>query len=146
MKKVVLVIAVILVFGGFVVFRKLESSGSEEFEKTVPLATSSPSATTVATNVKYKDGAYTGSVADATYGNIQVKVTVQGGKITDVSFLQFPDKPGHTTEVTSFALPVLKQEAIAVQSANVDNVSGATQTSDGFKVTLQSALDQAKTS
>jgi len=146
MKKIILVIAVVLVFGGFVVFRKLGSP--EPFERTVPIVAPSSTTTSLPTTgaVKYKDGSYTGSVADATYGNIQVQVVIQGGKITDINFIQSPSKPGHTTEVTDQSLPILKQEAIAAQSANVDLVSGATQTSQGFMVTLQSALDQAKIS
>src|ERR1700733_9290639 len=57
----------------------------------------------------YKDGTYTGSVADAVYGQLQVSVTISGGMITDVSFPVFPNTPGHTSQVSASALPALKQ-------------------------------------
>ncbi len=95
-------------------------------------------------NGLYKDGSYTGTAADAFYGTIQVKAVVSGGQLTDVQFLQYPNTPGHSSEVSNFALPQLKQEAIAAQSANVNIVSGATQDSQAFQQSLASALAQAK--
>ena len=92
----------------------------------------------------YADGAYTGSVADAYYGNIQVKAIVSGGKITDVQFLQYPDTHSTSVRVNTRAMPYLKQEAIQAQSANVNIVSGATETSMAFQQSLASALAQAK--
>jgi uncharacterized protein with FMN-binding domain len=64
--------------------------------------------------------------------------------ITDVSWPVYPNDPGHTTEVSASSLPALKQEAIAAQSANVDIVSGATQTAEAFQQSLAAALAQAK--
>lgn len=145
MKKIILVIAVVLVLGGFIIFQRFQNfeKGSSEDQSTQPTQ-NSPQATPNAT-ILYKDGAYTGAVGSASqYGDVQIKVTITNGKITDIEFLQFPNTPGHTSEVNSAALPILKQEAITVQSANVDIVSGATQTTQGFQQTLQSALDQAK--
>lgn len=92
----------------------------------------------------FKDGTYTGSVADAIFGALQVKITVQGGALTDITFPQYPNDSGHTREVSNSSLPILRQEAISAQSANVHVVSGATQTSDAFKESLASALSQAK--
>jgi uncharacterized protein with FMN-binding domain len=92
----------------------------------------------------YKDGVYTGGVADAFYGNIQVQVVVQGGKITDVVFLQYPNDRGRSIAINTQAMPYLKQEAIAAQRANVDIVSGATATSQAFITSLGSALSQAR--
>ncbi|HUC31697.1 MAG TPA: FMN-binding protein [Candidatus Paceibacterota bacterium] len=92
---------------------------------------------------QYKDGTYTGSVADAFYGNLQAVVTIQGGLITDVTFPQAPSG-GHSSDVSAVALPELKQEAIAAQSANVNIVSGATQDSQAFQQSLAVALAQAK--
>lgn len=91
----------------------------------------------------YKDGSYTGSVADAFYGNIQVRAVIQGGKITDVKFLQYPNDQGNSVAINQQAMPYLKQEALQAQSANVDGVSGATDTSIAFKQSLSSALQQA---
>lgn len=153
MKKIILVLAVILVLAGFVVFQKIQSSS--QMATTEPTSSSSPSSNTTSTNTPiatggpsnsiYKDGTYTGQVASASqYGDIQVKIVISNGKILDVIFLQAPTSGGHTGEVTSMMEPILKQETIAAQSANVDVVSGATQDTEAFIQSLQSALDQAK--
>ena len=92
----------------------------------------------------YADGQYTGSPADAYYGNIQVQVTVSGGKITDVAFLQYPSDRSTSRYINGQAMPYLKQEALQAQSANVDIVSGATDSSMAFQQSLASALSQAK--
>ena len=92
----------------------------------------------------YKNGTYTGSVADAFYGNIQVQVQISGGRITDVVFLQYPSDRGTSIEINSQAMPYLRQEAIQAQSANVNIVSGATDSSLAFRQSLQTALNQAK--
>ncbi len=101
-------------------------------------------ATTTTPTGQYKDGSYTGAVADAFYGNLQVIAVIQGGALADVQFPQHPSG-GHSGEVAAYALPQLRQEAIAAQSANVDAVSGATQDSNAFQQSLASALAQAKT-
>ena len=93
----------------------------------------------------YKDGTYTGSVADAFYGNIQVQAVISGGKITDIQFLQYPNDNGHSAAVNQQADPMLTQEAIQTQNANVNIISGATDTSQAFMQSLSSALTQAKT-
>ena len=90
-----------------------------------------------------RDGQYTGSAANAFYGMVQVKATVSGGKLSDISFLQYPNDRGHSMEVSQMSLPMLRQEAISVQSSNVDVVSGATDTSDAFMQSLGDALSQA---
>lgn len=92
----------------------------------------------------YKDGQYTGSVADAYYGNVQVQVTIAGGKLTKVDFLQYPNDRSTSRAINSQAIPYLQQEAISAQSAQVDTISGATYTSEAFTQSLGSALDQAK--
>ena len=99
---------------------------------------------TPSTGGAYKDGVYTGPVTDAFYGNVQVQATIQGGKITDVTFLDYPHDRGTSVYINSQATPYLKQEAIQAQSANVDVVSGATQTSLAFIKSLTAALAGAK--
>lgn len=76
-------------------------------------------------------------------GPVQVQVTMTGPTITDVTMLQYPNGGGRDQEINSVALPQLVAQALAVQGAAVDMVSGATYTSDGFIQSLQSALDQA---
>lgn len=93
---------------------------------------------------QYVDGTYTGSVENAYYGNVQVQVTVSGGKIADAQFLQYPSDRSTSRYINQQAMPILVQEAIQAQSAQVDGVSGASDTSAAFQQSLASALSQAK--
>ena len=79
-----------------------------------------------------------GSAERNPHGTVQVQVTFTGGTITDVRFLQLP-----RTGPSTMAGPRLVQETLQAQSADIDMVSGATVTSDGYIQSLQSALDQA---
>lgn len=88
-------------------------------------------------------GTATGSVAQTRWGPVQVKITVSAGKITDVSAVQVPDGNRRDQEINDYAVPILRQEALAAQSAEIDSVSGATVTSDGYRESLQSAIDAA---
>ncbi len=92
----------------------------------------------------YKDGTYTGVPADAFYGNIQVQATVSNGKLTNIRFLQWPNDRSRSIRINQQALPWLTQEAVQAQSANVDMISGATDTSDAFSKSLQSAVSEAR--
>src|SRR4051794_18954164 len=83
-------------------------------------------------------GSFTGSSVDTRWGPVQVKITVQGGKITDVQAVVYPQENGRDQEINSYALPVLHDEAVEAQSAQIDTVSGATVTSDGYITSLQS--------
>jgi len=89
-------------------------------------------------------GQFTGSAVQTPFGTVQVQVTMQNGTITDVQALQLPTGRGHTQQVSSYAGPQLRSEVLQAQSANVNTISGATYTSDGYIQSLQSALDQAK--
>ncbi len=105
-----------------------------------------PPPVVVASTGQYKDGKYTGTGADAYYGTIQVEAIVSGGKLTDVQFLQYPNDRGTSIRINTSAMPRLRQEAIQAQSANVNTVSGATDSSGAFRQSLSSALDQAANS
>jgi len=117
-----------------------QASSSASSSSSQPTSSGSSSSQTTAT---YKDGSYTGSVADAFYGNIQVRVTVSGGKITDVAFLQYPNDRSNSIFINQQAMPLLKQEAIQAQTNHVDIISGATDTSMAFNQSLAAALTQA---
>ncbi|KJK50149.1 hypothetical protein UK23_11555 [Lentzea aerocolonigenes] len=80
-----------------------------------------------------------GPAVNTSEGTVQVQVTLQGNKITDVKAVRAPN-----SEPTRMALPILKQEALKAQSADIDTVSGATATSQGYKQSLQAALDGAQ--
>ena len=98
----------------------------------------SPSAAGSATS-----GTVTGDVAQTRWGPVQVQLTVASGKITDVAVVQYPNGNGRDQEINSQALPILIQETVKAQNAQIDMVSGATVTSDGYLQSLQSALDKA---
>jgi uncharacterized protein with FMN-binding domain len=129
------------------------SSSSSRSSLTTPTPTSTlppstsgqvaPTPTTVP-GALYKNGSYTGSVADAHWGYIQVKAIVQNGKITDVQFLQYPNDRNRSVDINQYADPQLTSEAIQAQSANVDVISGATDSSEAFIQSLTDALSQAK--
>lgn len=82
-----------------------------------------------------------GTVARTRWGPLQVQVTIEGGRIADVTALQYPTGNGRDQEINSYALPQLHDQVISAQSANIDGVSGATVTSDGYTQSLQAALD-----
>jgi uncharacterized protein with FMN-binding domain len=84
----------------------------------------------------------TGSDAPNKYGDVQVQLTTTGGRITRVAALRLPSGDGRSQQISSYAGPQLAQQALAAQSANIDGVSGATYTSESYKTSLQSALDQ----
>src|SRR4051812_46612599 len=77
------------------------------------------------------------------YGNVQLKVTISGGKITKIEPVELPSNDPKSVQIGSYAEPLLTQSALAKQSADVDLVSGATYTSNGYQQALQSALDKA---
>jgi uncharacterized protein with FMN-binding domain len=93
---------------------------------------------------QYADGTYTGSPADAYYGMVQIRVVIQGGKLVTVDFLQYPNDRQTSLYINGQAMPLLKEEAIQAQSANVSGVSGASDTSQAFIQSLGDALAQAK--
>ena len=110
---------------------------------TVPRATAAPTATPTPAQSGYRDGTYRGNVADARYGGLQVQVTIAGGRIADVAFLQYPNHARTSVRINNQALPILKEEAIQAQSAYVDILSGASATSEAFQESLYTALKQA---
>jgi uncharacterized protein with FMN-binding domain len=95
-------------------------------------------------NTSTSPSTVTGDVAQTQWGPVQVQLTVQGGKITAVNVLQYPNGNHRDVEINDYALPILIDETVKAQDAQIDMVSGATVTSDGYIRSLQSALDQTK--
>lgn len=133
----------------------LTSNGSNTLQQPAPKATTVPQPTAIpqptATSVPqavsnglYKDGTYTGPQVDVFYGIVQVQATVKNGQLADVQFLQFPADRRTSQRINSVAVPDLQQEALQAQSANVNLISGATLTSEGFAMSLDNALATAK--
>jgi uncharacterized protein with FMN-binding domain len=87
-------------------------------------------------------GTYTGSTATERFGTVAVKVTVAGGKITDVS-ADMTARDSRSQQINTRAAALLRTEVLSAQSADVTMISGATYTSDAYLTSLQAALDQA---
>jgi uncharacterized protein with FMN-binding domain len=85
----------------------------------------------------------TGDAASTRWGPVQVAISVANGTITDVSVVEYPNSNGKDRQINARALPVLIRETKDAQSADIDMVSGATVTSEGYVESLQSALDEA---
>ncbi len=92
----------------------------------------------------FVDGTYTGRAVDVYYGIVQVQALVNNGKLTNVSFLSYPNDNPTSLRKANNAMPILISEAISAQSASVNSVSGASRTSAGFVESLGDALSQAK--
>lgn len=88
-------------------------------------------------------GTYPGSVVQTRFGSVQVQITVQAGKITDVTALQLTDAERKSVQISNRAAPLLRAEVLQSQSADVQTISGATVTSEAYLNSLQAALDAA---
>lgn len=108
-------------------------------------ASSTPTtgSTGVASGATYADGTWTGAPVREPWGTFEVEAVVTNGKITDVVLVAAPSD-GHSSRINNRAVPRLTASAIAVQSADVDMVGGATWTSQSYATSLQAALDDAK--
>jgi uncharacterized protein with FMN-binding domain len=101
--------------------------------------TQAPVVTAPAT--KTVSGTFTGDSVDVRYGFVQVKITVENGKITDAQAVTAPSE--RNDRYTYMSVPVLRQRTLAAQSANISGVSGASFTSYGWYTSLASALAKA---
>jgi uncharacterized protein with FMN-binding domain len=110
-------------------------------------STAAPAPTTTTTTTKKTTApstkTVTGDATDTRYGPVQVQITVTNGKLTAVQAVDYPQQERRDQEINAYAIPVLNKEALTAGSAKIDNVSGATYTSDGYASSLQSALDKA---
>jgi uncharacterized protein with FMN-binding domain len=105
-------------------------------------ATTAPATTAPATNSKTSvNGTFTGPSINVNYGNVQVKITVVDGRITDAVAVKAPS--GKNDRYTNMAVPILKAQTLKAQSANIQGASGASYTSYGWHTSLQGALTQA---
>jgi uncharacterized protein with FMN-binding domain len=135
------IVASALVVGALVLilsFRTPEPSGLSL--ASLDPGSSGGSSTTISTAYS---GQLTGDAVRTPFGTVQVQVTLQNGRITDVQAIQSPNDNGHSHAVSQYATPQLRSEVLAAQSAQVDSISGATYTSYAYMQSLQSALDRA---
>ena len=108
---------------------------------TQPTATATTVETTAPVTSTVKDGTFTGPSVNVNYGNVQVMITVSNGKITDAVAVQAPR--GKNDRYTNMAVPILKQQTLQAQSANIQGASGASYTSYGWFKSLQGAMAEA---
>jgi uncharacterized protein with FMN-binding domain len=130
-----------------------QSSNSDTSNSAASSPTASPSPTTSPSSSqsssssssakKGTSGTYTGSEIETRYGPVEVQAVLSNGKLTNVNVLEVPDNGNYEDQIVSIALPELKSEALSAQSGNIDIVSGATFTSEGYAQSLQAALDKA---
>jgi uncharacterized protein with FMN-binding domain len=114
-------------------------SGQSTGNRPTPAAT--PASTpTAAANAASADAA--GPVEETPFGSVQVEVKVSGGRIVDVVALQLPFDRRHSLQISQYVEPILHEEALQVQSAQIDLISGATWTSGAYQASLQGALDK----
>ena len=138
----------VLIDGYLMFFKHDQSQETAQSQATAASDTESECSTTTSSstsssNSTMKDGTYTGKSTSTEWGDVQVKITVASGKITQITVLKHPTG-GKSDEINSRSLPTYKQEALAAQSANINQVSGATETYKGFTGSLQSAINQAE--
>jgi len=103
---------------------------------TIAPRTTTPPATTTRTG--------TGPDVPNRYGDVQVRVTMSGGRLVDVTALVLPTDRARSAQISEQAAPILRSEALRAQSANIDIVSGATYTSESYARSLQGAIDAAR--
>jgi uncharacterized protein with FMN-binding domain len=115
-----------------------KTPSSKPTSKAKPTPSSKPTRSTAAKTVTVN-----GAAVDTDYGPVQVQVSVRGKKIISATAIAYPQSGGRDMAINSYAIPMLQQDTVAKQSAQVDTVSGATYTSDGYRQSLQSALDAA---
>jgi uncharacterized protein with FMN-binding domain len=84
-----------------------------------------------------------GHLVDTMYGPVRVQIVVGAGRITSARAIERPSGDGTTDQVNSYAIPRLDRATLTAQSAHIDTVSGATYTSEGYRNSLQSAIDAA---
>ncbi|MCL2316376.1 MAG: FMN-binding protein [Actinomycetia bacterium] len=95
------------------------------------------------TPVALHDGTFLGTAVTTPRGDVQVRITVGGGRIDDIQVVTYPSESPTSKALNARAVPKLVAEGLAAQSADVDTVTGATYTSTGYRGSLQSAIDQA---
>ena len=106
-----------------------------------PSASAAPSPPAQASPVTART--VTGPVVSTRFGDVEVAVNVTGRRVTDVQAPELPFDRPRSASISQYVAPVLRSEALAAQSAQIDTVSGATYTSDAYAQSLQAALAQA---
>jgi len=106
-----------------------------------PSGGNNPSASPSTTGLK--SGSFTGQDFPNFFGDVQVQLIVSGGTITDVKALLYPTDRPQSAYISSVAIPLLHDEVLKAQNAQIDIIGGATFTSQSYAQSVQSAHDKA---
>jgi uncharacterized protein with FMN-binding domain len=123
------------------------STTSPATSTTGPASSTTSTSTSTTTTAPSTTKTATGSSVNYNYGVLSVSVTAIGKKITNVGIASLDDGGNFRSQsIDQESIPILEQEAVQAQSANIQGVSGASYTSAGFEQSLQSALSQLEIS
>jgi uncharacterized protein with FMN-binding domain len=116
------------------------SAGPTSPSTTTPSASGGPAAPATTTPAASRSA--TGQVVQYRYGQLSVTVSEQAGRITGLQMASLSETDARSVFIDDQAIPLLRQQVLAAQNANIDGVSGATFTSQAYAQSVQSALDQ----
>ena len=116
-----------------------EADGDKDSAKSSDGSSDSQGSDVNSTSGSYKDGEYLGK-ASAYNGNVEVKVTISGGKMTAIDIVKTKDDEDYFFDAQKKVIP----EILEKQSTDVDAVAGATTSSEGIAHAVEKALEQAK--
>ncbi|MEU9168329.1 FMN-binding protein [Streptomyces sp. NPDC048420] len=138
-----IVLASAATVSGMVMLLSLKPHASPQAALALPAPSGSASASAGTGSAATGTKTVTGDTVQTRWGPVQVRITIKDGRLTEVTAVTYPTDNPRDQEINSYALPRLRSEALQAQSADIDTVSGATYTSDGYRQSLQSALDSA---
>ncbi|MFF0082866.1 FMN-binding protein [Streptomyces canus] len=138
-----IVLASAATVSGMVMLLSLKPHASPQTALALPVPSSSASPSGGSGSAATGTKTVTGDTVQTRWGPVQVRITIKDGKLTEVTAVTYPTDNPRDQEINSYAIPRLRTEALQAQSAEIDTVSGATYTSDGYRQSLQSALDSA---
>jgi uncharacterized protein with FMN-binding domain len=139
-----IVLASAATVSGMVMLLSLKPHASPAAALALPAPTSSSSASSGSASATTGTKTVTGDTIQTRWGPVQVRITIKNSRLTEVEAVTYPTDNPRDQEINSYAIPRLRSEALQAQSADIDTVSGATYTSDGYRQSLQSALDSAR--
>lgn len=141
-RKIIIGAVVIGLIALYVISRMLGGTS----DTTGGSATTDTTTTTAATEPqgRYKNGTYVGPASESIYGIVQVSAVITNGNLSDIKILKSPNDKDNSIEINAAAMPKLVREAIRIQSADVNLLTGATESSVSFKESLSGALAKAQ--
>jgi len=144
--------ALVVTVAAVVLVASFKTHGSHRLATVSPVVRhSTPAPTPAATATAGKPAApktvrVRGDAIPTQFGDVQVAITMRGGRLTDVQALHLPFDHPRSQFISTQAEPLLRQEALQAQSAQIDVLSGATYTSDAYAQSLATALARARQS